>query len=450
MLNRENRRGGSLRRYLLPLLIFLVLTATIAAFIAYKRSGLAVSKDLPVLVTPANAEAWQQDLRYMAAEIPRRHDNAFHTISAGEFNRAVSDLDKAIPKLDNDQIVVRLMKIAALVGDGHTHVEIPANFHTFPLEVYWFGDTLRVTRVAPDYQRALGAKVVAIGDRPIQEVYASIETLVPQGESELWLRRLSPQFLVCAEILHGLSLLQSAEVGRYTFEDDARNRFTLDFGGVPESQQGTQQRWLSAAQTNPLYVQRPNEDVWFSYLESQHTLFFKFNQAPGFSDFYSFSKQLLKTMDHQPVERLVIDMRNNRGGDFTKLRWLLLPKLIDRRYRQQCFACPRELGRLSYLYVIIGRETYSAGVMNAVELRDQASAVLVGEPSGGRPNAYGEDRRFLLPNSRLAVFVSTRYYRLTQEDTPSLLPAKEIDLTWSDFVAGRDPVLEWVLREPKR
>ena len=69
--------------------------------------------------------------------------------------------------------------------------------------------------------------------------------------------------------------------------------------------------------------------------------------------------------------------------------------------------------------------------------------------AGGRPNAYGEDRSFTLPNSRLVVSVSTRYYRLVQENTPSLLPDQEIDLSWPDFLVGRDPVLEWVLAQPE-
>jgi hypothetical protein len=72
----------------------------------------------------------------------------------------------------------------------------------------------------------------------------------------------------------------------------------------------------------------------------------------------------------------------------------------------------------------------------------------VGEPTGGRPTAYGEDRSFTLPNSHLVVSVSTRYYRLVQENTASLLPDQEIDLSWPNFLVGRDPVLEWVLAQP--
>ncbi len=87
--------------------------------------------------------------------------------------------------------------------------------------------------------------------------------------------------------------------------------------------------------------------------------------------------------------------------------------------------------------------------MNAVELKDQASALLVGEPTGGRPNQYGEDRSFMLPTSHLVGFVSTRYYRLAQMDTPALMPDQTIKTTWTDFTAGEDPVLDWIIADSK-
>jgi len=442
--------SGARFRYVLAILISGILLAAITGVIVYRRSGLSVSAQVPMFVAPSNELGWKQDLHYMTAEIPRRHINAFHTLTRAQFDRVVSELDSAIPTLDKDQIVVGLMRITTMLGDGHTRIAIPPNFHSFPLEAYWFGNTLRVTKVAPQYRRALGTRVVQIEDTSIEDAYKAIRTLIPQGENDLWVRRFSPLFLVCAELLHGLRILPIANRGRYMFEDDTGNRFWVDLEPLPESQREADElRWLSAAKIEPLYMQQPNKDVWFSYLEANQTAFFKFNRAPGYWDFYRFSQRLLEVMDHRPVRRLVIDLRHNQGGDFTKIRWLFLPKLVERRYRRQCFACPREINRPSHLYVVIGRETYSAGVMNALELRDEASALLVGEPTGGRPNAYGEDRSFTLPNSHLVVSVSTRYYRLVQENTASLLPDQEIDLSWPDFLVGRDPVLEWVLAQPE-
>lgn len=50
-----------------------------------------------------------------------------------------------------------------------------------------------------------------------------------------------------------------------------------------------------------------------------------------------------------------------------------------------------------------------------------------------------------LPNSRLVVSYSTRYYKFLEEDAPAVMPDKRIDPNWADFRAGRDPVMDWIL-----
>jgi hypothetical protein len=50
-----------------------------------------------------------------------------------------------------------------------------------------------------------------------------------------------------------------------------------------------------------------------------------------------------------------------------------------------------------------------------------------------------------LPNSRLVVSYSTRYYKFLEEDAPAVHPDKRIDPNWVDFQAGRDPVMDWIL-----
>ena len=165
--------SGARFRYVLAILVSGILLAAITGVIVYRRSGLAVSAQVPMFVAPSNELGWKQDLHYMTAEIPRRHINAVHTLT---------------------------------------------NFHSFPLEAYWYGNTLRVTKVAPQYRRALGTRVVQIEDTSIEDAYKAIRTLIPQGENDLWVRRFSPLFLVCAELLHGLRILPIANRGRYMFE----------------------------------------------------------------------------------------------------------------------------------------------------------------------------------------------------------------------------------------
>jgi hypothetical protein len=86
---------------------------------------------------------------------------------------------------------------------------------------------------------------------------------------------------------------------------------------------------------------------------------------------------------------------------------------------------------------------------NTADFRNDLNAILVGEPTGARPIGYMENRRFSLPNSHLPVSYSVELYKFAKTDTPGILPDKRIDPDWRSYLAGRDPVLEWILAYTK-
>ena len=128
-------------------------------------------------------------------------------------------------------------------------------------------------------------------------------------------------------------------------------------------------------------------------------------------------------------------MRQNGGGDFFEGRKHLIAPLKQRP----------ALNQKGHLFVIIGRQTFSAAMANAVDFRKDTNAILVGEPIGERPNSYSENDEMTLPNSRLVVSYSTKYYKFLDEDAPAVMPDQRIDPNWPEFLAGRDPVMEWIL-----
>jgi hypothetical protein len=87
-------------------------------------------------------------------------------------------------------------------------------------------------------------------------------------------------------------------------------------------------------------------------------------------------------------------------------------------------------------------------MVNAIDFRKETNAILVGEPIGERPNSYSENDEMTLPNSRLVVSYSTRYYKFVDEDVPAVLPDVRIDAAWPDFRAGRDAIMDWILTRP--
>jgi hypothetical protein len=136
----------------------------------------------------------------------------------------------------------------------------------------------------------------------------------------------------------------------------------------------------------------------------------------------------------EPDQPFVIDMRNNPGGDNTTFRPL--------RDAVEAMAAARP-DRTS---IIAGRSTFSAAGNFITDLLvgPQAEHLqLVGEPPGGGLNIYGDVRVVTLPSSGIVVLISSRYHeRAPGDDRLQIEPAVPVELTWDDYAAGRDPVLE--------
>ena len=137
--------------------------------------------------------------------------------------------------------------------------------------------------------------------------------------------------------------------------------------------------------------QRPGEAFWFVVLPDERTLYVNFRRYTSLAED---ARKMFDFMDANPhVTRLVIDLRQNGGGDFTKVRRSMLPGIKQRT----------KINTKGRLFVLIGRRTFSAAMANAVDFRKETDAILVGEPIGERPNSYSENDEMTLPNSRLVV-----------------------------------------------
>lgn len=394
--------------------------------IQLRRTGPPRAMGVNLDITPSQ---WQEDLEYLASRLPELHGNAFHTVSEERFEAAVEALAARLPSLTRHESAVGLQELVALVGDGHTYLQIPAVFRRYPIRLYWFGDELRVTQVVTGHEHLLGARVLAVGDLDVQETDARVRRQLARHENEYYLLSNTAYFLTIAEVVHATGI--SPELAStWTVETSDGQRVTVPLAPVAPEETPV---WVSAAASEPLFRQRPDESLWFEVLPESRTLYVAFRAYPPRAEFDEFFRAVFEAADRRDAGRLVIDLRQNGGGDFTTVRDLLLPRLREHRLNQE--------GRL---FVAIGRRTFSAAMTNAADLLRETNAILVGEPTGARPNGWQESRRLTLPNSGLIVSYSVEYYEFLDEDVPAVMPHRHIDETWADFRSGTDPVLEWI------
>ena len=376
-------------------------------------------------------EQWHEDLQFLAKELPKRHANAFHFISRHRFEAEVAELDHKLDHLNSDEIYSGMDRIANLIGDGHTYIRIPADNANFPIELQRFGDDYRLTATASGNEDALGARVIKIQDTPIARAHELLLPLTPSDETQVLRDSRLLDFLTMGIFLHGTGIIPERNTARYTLVDDNGKELIIDVQAVAPAN-NSNLNWTFAFKERPLFRQRPEENLWYSYLPESHTVYCSFR---GYDDLGKHSKGLFDLINQQHPDKLVIDMRLNGGGDYEKgLKYLVHPV----RHLSN-------INRKGHLFVLIGPTTFSAAMSNAAHFRYQTNAILVGQQIGEKPNSYQEAREMKLPNSHWTVRYSVRFYKFVKAGENVIRPDKEIVPSWQDYRAGRDPVLQWVL-----
>ena len=397
-------------------------------------------------------QGWRHDLALLEREVNRKGFayGVFRTITKAEFHDAVSNLTARIGKLTDQQMVVEIMKLLRLLGDGHTGLlgppQQPDYALALPLQFFLFKEGLYVIAGDPKYKELLGSQVLKFGTHSVEEVLKSLDPLISR-DNELWPSQLAPYHVRSLPLLSALGLVSdikkidlrlrdaNGNERTATVEADATHPNNVIWNNFPAD-------WITYAQTLPpplpLYLKNPKPHYWFEYLEQQKIVYFQYNNVINEKQepLDAFTERLFKFIDEHEVDKLVIDMRWNNGGN-TFLSQPLLYSLIK----------SDKVNQKGKLFVIIGRRTFSAAQNTITFFELHTKAILVGEPTGSRPNFVGEESPFLLPYSKVLVNVSDLYWQSSWPMDYRTWTAPQIYTppTFAAYRANRDPAMEAIL-----
>lgn len=397
-------------------------------------------------VTPAEASRWREDLRYFAEQAPQVHKNLFHSMTREHFDIALKNLDERIPGLSRDQIIVEITRIAAMIGDGHTYVELqnpPANFRHYPLKLYWFPDGVYVVKADKKYAAAVGGRVVRLGKVSGQNAYEAVSQIVPRDNLSQ-VKWMTPFYMSLAEVLDGLGLVDNQEAVPLTVEKDGVQTTVVlkpEAGELPLDEFVLPVDWVDArdpAAPQPLWQRDPANHYWFEYLNDSRTIYLQFNAVAQKPDetVEAFFNRVMAFADTHPVDRFVLDERLNGGGN----NYLLRPII-------HAFIRSDSVNEPGKLFTIIGRQTFSAAMNCVNRMKLNTNTLFVGEPTGSSPNMYGDNAPVVLPNSKLTVRLSTLWWQDMDPRDQRAWQAPDLstEITFADYRAGRDPAMDAIL-----
>lgn len=403
------------------------------------------------------ARQWQEDLKYLHEVVTNERANLFDTITREEWEQQAKALHKKIPELQRHQIIVELSKLVAAFRIGHTQITIipwrrhgspSIKFHRYPLLTYVFSDGVYIRSAKEKYRDIVGARVVAIGKMPILEAMEAVRPVVPWENEQFFLSEI-PYFLSCPEILHAQGVVDNPEETSWTIEQNGQQRtitleaepsgfFPGDYGMVYDEPGWLDVRDLSDAPT-PLYLKNLDRNFYFEHLPEHNLVYVRHSQVRDEQDetIAQFFQRVMNFVEKNDVEKLVLDVRLNSGGN----NYLNKPIIVG-------LIASRKINQPGRLFTIIGRRTFSAAQNLVNELEKYSETIFVGEPTSENVNFWGDVRQYELPNSGLPVRLSWLWWQDgdPRDDRQWLAPHIAVDVSFQDYKNNRDPVMEEILK----
>jgi len=402
-----------------------------------------VTKDHRINLNLTKAQ-WLQDLNALDKYIRNKHINPFyHNGEKGysELFYQAQDYINNTNRLNRNVINSYIDKLVAYTGDGHSYVVGRAKrYGDYPFFLDYFDEDIYITSIDEKNKHLLGAKILAFDSKSVAEAKKLIKPFSPFVNSSS-IKRESIYFYRHPGLLFAAGISESAKQVELTLELINGDRVTQTFYNNSKREI----KWTGLQENNgidtPLYLQKESKRQWLRYLPGSNSIYLHYGLVveKEKGDIQNLSQALIKAVDKHQVERLIVDIRHNPGGDSYHNAALI-----------NVISNLKNINQRGKLFVLTSRNTFSAAINFAGNLEMRTKAIFIGEKVGDTssfPGESGPQASFKLPNSSIVANLSFSEWNATfdydQRDAIGLdIP---VVTSFTDFITGQDPVLQAAL-----
>jgi hypothetical protein len=371
---------------------------------------------------------WRADLDTLAARMHRQIPYPEAATGGNRFDRRLDSLKQALPRQTRNQRILSVMRLTSLPapGTGHTGLrstQRAIGWRTLPIFPWRFADGVYImSAVNPDW---IGSEIVSVGGQPVDSVYAALGPYV--GKDNRW----DMWHDVEEDLLqfHWVDHLKALGIIDQT--DEVPMRIRSRTGQTRRIRVETMRpdtpswvRFLTTSKTRPdaprdlqwspgierQSVKSPEPNYRVSYRDSSRVLYLDLNTIGDAADDWTMADladSLGAIADRRPVDKMVVDLRTNGGGNASAAEPLV-----------RLLSTHPKINRRGTLYTLISPVTYSAGGIFAMQMERRTKTLFAGEESAFAPNIWGEVVTTMLPNSKITVRLSHNYHQAGMPETP--------------------------------
>jgi hypothetical protein len=428
------------------------------------------------------------------------------------------------------ELWVYMQAITTLLDDSHTTLMPEINMElVYPVMCFFDENNIRVMGINEEYKSYLGKQIELINGYPVNVALSHFKRLISCDNEISFINKMT-DFMQLYSMWNYTPLCLPDSTLQLTFTDNTklsilpvgRNRLNIAW----QMPQTTQHETMRKNNRIPfLYTILHEKDLCYLQFNScidRSSLRLQYLQGnPNISEkeleektsayprFDAFLNEMFGMMRKDEIETLVVDVRNNTGGNSklcdillswlkplkdtkTMSSYIRFSELWKQSYPvlateyERAFAeiqQPFELGKLydnrtlsSYLpkletekkyeeYFIMNyndslifkgtvifiqnSKTYSSAGLLITKATDNDIGVVIGDKSSYKPCNYGDLLAWELPHTRIKGYVSHKIFNRPNADKCDedyLLPAVYLSPSWSDVLDGKDIYWEWILK----
>jgi hypothetical protein len=360
--------------------------------------------------------------------IKKTHPNPYNWTKQSLYEDEIRSLKENVGKISQNELYVQFLKVNALLKDEHTDVYFQHKEY-FPIRLFWFEEGIYVYSSSFENQQINGLKLITINKIPIMDIVDSLKPLLNVMHKSA-VQRNTTGMLINPDILQGLRITDS-ETTKFGFLNE-RDTLTVVLRAdkpdlsmvVPLNQQG-------------LLRNRYKREYWFVSDTSNKLLYLQYNKcaANKTESFAEFTKTVHEAIENDKPGKIIIDLRLNGGGSTLLTQPLIQELALD------------SLGKIKK-YIMIGRSTWSAAVLNAWQMRYQLkNVILIGEETGGKLNHAGAIKYITLKHTGWIVSCSQWMFYRDANEKGGLRPDVKFTKSVDHFLNGTDAEIEYVLND---
>jgi hypothetical protein len=382
---------------------------------------------------------WNEDLEIYYAKLTEKHIDIFNKIDKEVFEKELHQI-KISAKAENDfQTILKLMKLTKQIGDGHTSVSLRnLKTHSYPLEIRFIDNQWRVVKITEANKQLLSTSLIAIDGVPIEEVSAKISEIAQFVENKYSKIVRTGSYLTISELLFSFNITKKKQEAVFTFLNEHHKKINITLKALDKTTMDSVD-FIELSIGVP-QISKPKNSMfdylWFAPIKNTKALYINFESYPSFEEMQVFGEKLVTYIAKNNIQQIIIDMRNNGGGDLyvgVVLAYALnLADSID--WKQG-------------VYVLSSNITFSAGASNTALFKQLLNAKIIGQPTGSNPRGYQDMDQFELPNSKLIITYSKRYFKLSEKLTQGVQPDVLLNYNWNDYKNGTDTMIQWIIND---